>query len=81
MTRGFEPAENYLEKFRVRPNAAMMRNLHERLSNYTPLYHEQKISHYVNFHNELTKNGVFVPGCAAQNRSYWLAVCCVANKA
>jgi hypothetical protein len=80
VTRGFPATDNFLEKFRIRPNAVLMRNLYERLSIYTNEYHERKIRNYVSYHTELTKNGIFVPGCASSNRSYWLAVCCVSNK-
>jgi hypothetical protein len=34
MTRGFAPGGDFLEKFRVKPNAALYKNLFERLSKY-----------------------------------------------
>lgn len=81
-TRGFPAGVNFLEKFRIRPNAALMRNLHQRLVNYTAEIHSHKISNYMNMNLELTKNGIMVPGCAAgTNRSCWLQSMLVSNKA
>jgi hypothetical protein len=34
MTRGFAPGDDFLGKFRVKPNAALYKNLYERLSKY-----------------------------------------------
>ena len=37
--RGFPPGENFLERFRVRPNAALIRNIALRTKNYTNEMH------------------------------------------
>lgn len=37
--RGFAPGDNFLERFRIRPNAALIRNIALRTSNYTNEMH------------------------------------------
>jgi hypothetical protein len=79
--RGFPAQDKFLEKFRIRPNAALLRNLHYRLSNYTGKMHVTKIRNYAYLNEMLTSNNVFIPGCAVgSNRSAWLMPIAVSNK-
>ena len=42
--RGFGAAENFLQKFRIRPSAGLLRNIHWRCSNYSSKMHQDKIA-------------------------------------
>lgn len=71
--RGFGAAENFLHKFRIKPSACLLRNIHYRCSNYTAKMHQDKIAMHQLTNSEMTKNGIFVPGCFhGSNRSCWL---------
>ena len=79
--RGFPATEDFLEKFRIRPNAALVRNLHFRLNNYTNTDHQRKISNFMRTNQAMTEAGIFVPGCIkGTDRSCWLLPICVSNK-
>ena len=55
--RGFPPGDNFLERFRIRPNAALIRNIALRTQNYTNEMHQAKI---FNLQDEkLRKENVF----------------------
>ena len=41
--RGFPASDKFLNKFRIKPNAALLRNLHYRLFKYTGEMHMKKI--------------------------------------
>jgi len=44
--RGFPAQDKFLDKFRVKPNAALLRNLHYRTAGYTSEMHVEKIFNY-----------------------------------
>lgn len=79
--RGFPPNENFLERFRIKPNAALLRNIATRVIGYTDTEHQAKIKNFMFVNVALTNNGHFIPGCAVgTNRSAWLLPLIVANK-
>lgn len=79
--RGFPPNENFLSRFRVKPNAALLRNIASRVIGYTDADHKAKIKNFMDVNVHLTSNGHFIPGCAVgANRSAWLLPLIVANK-
>lgn len=79
--RGFPASDNFLNKFRVKPNAALLKNLHYRTCGYSTQEHTEKIKNYSFMNQTMTNNGVFIPGCAVgQNRSAWLMPITVSNK-
>ena len=79
--RGFPPGENFLQRFRMKPNAALIRNIVSRTRGYTKEMHIKKIRNFQIVNSELTKNGMFVPGCArGTDRSVWLCPLLVADK-
>lgn len=41
--RGFPASDKFLSKFRIKPNAALLKNLHFRTSGYTGEEHNKKI--------------------------------------
>lgn len=43
LTRGFPKTDNFLQRFRIKPNAALLANLHYRCADYTPEMHQKKI--------------------------------------
>jgi len=65
LARGFPSTDNFKMKFRIRPNAALLKNLHLRLHGHTKEAHKKTIKNYMHTIAELTKEGIFVPGCAA----------------
>lgn len=79
--RGFPGEDNFLQRFRIRPNAALLRNIAYRTTGYTEAEHQEKIKNFMHINVHLTSNGHFVPGCAVGvNRSAWLLPMIVANK-
>lgn len=81
MMRGFPPGDDFLARFRISPNAALVRNIAMRTENYTSEVHQKKIKGLQYFNSELTKAGLFVPGCArGTDRSAWLCPVIVADK-
>jgi hypothetical protein len=82
LTRGFVADQDFLLKFRVKPNAALLKNLVYRLGKYSKEQHIQKIQPHMTVNNEMTKAGIFVPGCFhGSERSNWLQPIVVSNKA
>ena len=79
--RGFASTDNFLNKFRLKCNAALIKNMIYRIESYTPANHNDKISNYSMLNNKLVNSGLFVPGCAwDQDRSFWQFPFLVANK-
>jgi hypothetical protein len=80
--RGFAATENYLQKYRLRCNAAMLNNIIARVESYTSEMHRKKIQNYVTLNDALKNAGIFVPGCAfnSSQRSFWQLPLLVSNK-
>lgn len=79
--RGFPYGENFLERFRIKPIAALARNIAARTRNYTKQMHCKKVKNFQIVNSELIKVGMFVPGCArGTDRSFWLCPVLVADK-
>lgn len=81
MVRGFGDSENYLEKFRIKPNASLLRNLHYRTFKYSNVDHQKKIHNYMRTNAALSEAGIFIPGQVKHDdRSCWLLPMLVSNK-
>jgi hypothetical protein len=79
--RGFAPGDSFLDRFRIKPHAAVVRNLAIRTKDYTDEMHREKISNMQFINSELTKHGMVIPGCArGTDRSAWLLPMIVADK-
>ena len=79
--RGFPAEDAFLQKFRIKPNAALIKNIAYRTENYTGAQHMEKIWNYTYMNQVMNENGIFIPGCAVgSNRSAWLLPILVSNK-
>ena len=80
--RGFatDPS-NYLSKFRIQPNAPLLKMIYEKQRNYDKKIHAQRIRNFKRMTSALQEAGYFVPGSGAPaTRSYWLYPFPVQNK-
>ena len=80
--RGFAvDPENFLSKFRIQPNAPLLKMLFEKNRVYDKRAHEKKVANFKKMTAALTDAGFFVPGSAvAKTRSYWLYPFPIQNK-
>lgn len=81
MLRGF-PATNepFLNKFHVKPSAALIRMLIDRTKHYSHKDHLAKTEPSNRMSVALSTNGIFVPGYAVVDRSYWLLPIAMPNR-
>lgn len=81
MLRGFPPTnEPYLNKFHVKPSAPLIRMLIDRTKGYSHKEHLAKTEPSNRMSVALSTNGIFVPGYAMVDRSYWLLPIAVPNR-
>lgn len=82
MIRGFNPNDpNFLQKFRIQPNAALLKVIYFATSSYNEAVHVKRVKNHDLLARELNKSGVFIPGAKnIGNRSFWLFPVMVPNK-
>jgi hypothetical protein len=79
--RGFPATdEPYLNKYRVRPCAPLMKQIIDQTKGYSSKDHKAKIENFHRMSVALSTNGVFVPGYLNYDRSYWLCPIVVPNR-
>jgi dTDP-4-amino-4,6-dideoxygalactose transaminase len=72
LMRGFAPSDNFLQKFRLRPSAALLSFLHYRLTTFDEEHFKAAMMNVHLGTQILEGNGLSVPGSKSLNRSYWL---------
>ena len=60
--RGFSADADFLQKFRVQPNAALMAMIYERTANYPEADFLERNVNYRRMTRALTEAGIYVPG-------------------
>ena len=69
--RGFNPNDNYLLKFQLRPCAANIAFLHYRLNSFNKLEYLSKAKMLQKAVDILTANGIKCPGYQVKERGFW----------
>ena len=77
--RGFSADADFLQKFRVQPNAPLMAMIYERTANYTEADFLERNVNYRRMTRALTEAGIYVPGQFVKDRSFWLYIIPVQN--
>ena len=79
--RGFPATdEPYLNKYRLRPCAPLIKMIIHQTKGYSNKEHKVKIENYHRMSVALSTNGVFIPGYLNFDRSYWLCPIVVPNR-
>ena len=79
--RGFPASdEPYLNKYRLKPCAPLIKMIIETTKNYSNQDHLTKIENFSRMAVALSTNGVFIPGYKNVDRSYWMCPVIVPNR-
>jgi len=79
--RGFPASdEPYLMKYRVKPSAPLIKMIVSKTKNYSHREHIAKLENFNRMSVALQANGIFVPGYAMNDRSYFLCPLVVPNR-
>ena len=68
-----------MTKFRIKPNAALIAMVYERISSQTAAEYQKRNVNYNRVNDALIKEGVFYPGQFSEDRTYWLVFLPVSN--
>ena len=77
--RGFSQDADFLQKFRIQPNAPLMAMIYERTANYGEADFLERNVNYRRMTRALTEAGIYVPGQFVKDRSFWLYTLPVSN--
>lgn len=72
LVRGFHPTEDFLSTFRIRMPTPMIVFLYLRMKTYDKADFIKGTKRQLEGSNQLTKNGIQVPGSDADKKFYWL---------
>jgi len=70
--RGFSKEDNFLEKFRIRPSAGLLKFMYIRISTFNKQVNEKKIRRCMWAVHTFREVGILVPGFAVRERNFWL---------
>lgn len=80
LSRGFAPTEDFMSKFRWQNHVGSLAFIYERMIHFNSDDHVLQVKPFELSNQEFDKAGLYCPGRAIKDRSYWLFPMILPNK-